>query len=216
MSKQFRSFHEFIQPSDLNYEGWLEELPRGAVKNSDMPKGKELQISSLIGPSNLGSPEEIQIPSSESDMDPSQLKFKRRKYDRYTTQQLEEFITKNPHPMKIKRVKWRDNSPTAKANHILDSELKTRKRVRFSRGETDALKEEIAKLHAKLKRCEEALANTICLVCGGPSNVNKDLDCRSQCWKQALMLRRANRHLNFQRPFNKRGKIFCTLRMDKT
>lgn len=98
MSKQFRSFQEFIQPSDLDYEGWLEELPRGAVKKSDMPKGKELQISSLIGPSNLRSPEEDSDPSSESNMGPSQLKFKRRKYDRYTTQQLEEFITKNPHP----------------------------------------------------------------------------------------------------------------------
>lgn len=46
------------------------------------------------------------------------------------------------------------------------------KRVKWREGST--------KLHAKLKRCEEALANTTCLVCGGPSNVNKGLDCRSQ------------------------------------
>ncbi|KAK9929310.1 hypothetical protein M0R45_026413 [Rubus argutus] len=181
MSKQFRSFHEFIQPSDLDYEGWLEELPRGAVKNSDLPKGKELQISSLIGPSNLGSPEEDSDPSSESDMGPSQLKFKRRKYDRYTTQQLEEFITKNPHPDE------NEKGEMARRLHLQPKQItywiqnyKTRKRVRFSRGETDALKEEIVKLHAKLKRCEEALTNTTCLVCGGPSNVNKGLDCRSQ------------------------------------
>ncbi|KAK9951580.1 hypothetical protein M0R45_007018 [Rubus argutus] len=112
MSKQFRSFHEFIQPSDLDYECWLEELPRGAVKNSDMPKGKELQISSLIGPSNLGSPEEDSDPSSESDMGP-------------ISAQIQE-----------------------------EENYKIRKRVRFSRGETDALKEEIAKLHAKLKRSQ--------------------------------------------------------------
>ncbi|KAK9929587.1 hypothetical protein M0R45_026681 [Rubus argutus] len=118
MSKQFRSFHEFIQPSDLDYEGWLEELPRGAVKNSDMPKGKELQISSLIGPSNLGSPEEDSDPSSESDMGPSQLKFKRRKYDRYNPT-IGGILPRIHIQMKMKRVKWREGSTYSQSkSHI--------------------------------------------------------------------------------------------------
>ncbi|KAK9902475.1 hypothetical protein M0R45_001582 [Rubus argutus] len=134
MSKQFKSFQEFIQPSDLDYEG----------------------------PSNLGSPEEDSDPSSESDMGPSQLKFKRRK------------------------------------------------------GETDALKEEIAKLHAKLKRCEEALANTTCLVCGGPSNVNKGLDCRSQVLEAGPNIEKGKSPLEFPEAVQQTRENFCTLRMDKT
>ncbi|KAK9943036.1 hypothetical protein M0R45_008660 [Rubus argutus] len=209
MSKQFRSFHEFIQPSDLDYEGLLKELLKGAVKNSDMPKGKELQISSLIGLTNLGSLEDDSYPSSGFDIGPSQLKSKRRKYDRYTTQQLEEFITKNPHPDE------NENGKMERQLHLQPKQItywiqnyKTRKRVRFSRGETDTLKEEIAKLHIKLKRCEEALAKTTCLICGGRNNVNKGFDCRSQVLEADPNIENGKSSLEFSKAFQQMRENF--------
>ena len=79
MSKQVRSFDELMQPSNLDYEGWLGELPSGDVNICDIPKEKQLQISSWIGLDDPRLPEEDSDSSSGSDMGPSQLKFKKGK-----------------------------------------------------------------------------------------------------------------------------------------
>ena len=209
MSRQVRSFHELMQPSNLDYEDWLGELPTGAVKNCDMPKEKQLQISSWIGPSDPRSPEENLDPSSGSDIGPSRLKSKKRKYDGYTIQQLQEFITKNPYP--------NDNQKEEMARHLLlqpkqitywIQNHRTRRRAEFFRNENEALKKEVAKLHVKLKGYEQAFSNTTCLVCGGPRITAKGLDYRPQVPNADPSIEKGKSPLDFSEAFQQARKDF--------
>ncbi|KAK9942351.1 hypothetical protein M0R45_008021 [Rubus argutus] len=179
MSRQVRSFDELIQPSNLNYEGWLGDLPGGAVKNSDMPKENQLQISSLIGPNGPRSPEEDFLgsnPLSEYDMGSSQHKSKRTKYDDYAIQQLEEFITKNPCPEDYQKEEMarRLHLPSKKITYWIQN-YRTRKRTEFLREENAALKKENTDLRTKLAKYEEDLVKD-----GGPNFSEEGLEREQQ------------------------------------
>ncbi|KAK9932466.1 hypothetical protein M0R45_019704 [Rubus argutus] len=179
MSRQVRSFNELIQPNNLDYQGWLGELPRGTVYDSGMPKENQLQISSLVGPNGLRSPEEDFLgsdPLSEYDMGSSQRKSKRTKYDDYTIQQLEEFITTNPCPDDYQKEEM------ARRLHLHPKKIKfwiqnykTKKRAEFLREENAALRKENTDLRTKLAKYEEDLMKD-----GGPNFSQEGLECEQQ------------------------------------